>query len=316
MKSKSLEDALAELEAKKARTAEYIAKHAPEIEAATAKRKALNAKLAALPQKERRQVLDAAGLKHVSAAPPPLEPIRSSGYTQPRTPAALPAIDWHYWGHMPEIRQWEACALSLNINPDNMKHHPQGWMTGTGCGPIFTDASFPSNAEKIEFGKRERLLGASLFSSGYFTAANNLVMGGRHLATVNLREFAAWGLHVELEAMPPELVAMAATATTASIVMPEQDTATPVPVVTAGASDGVEPETPQQRRARWLLWRDEAGEGRGAVQRVYERERKQNPRADRSFIGKEIKKAEQEKAQAKQAGVMYGQLVQDGKRTS
>ena len=229
MEKKSLEDALAELEAKKAQTAEYLAKHAPKIEAATAKRNALNAKLAALTPKERRKVLDAAGLKHVSAAPPPIEPIRSS-YTQPRAPAAPPAIDWRYWRHMPEIRQWEACALSLNINPDNMKHHPQAWMAGPGNGPIFTDASFPSGVVQIEFDKRVRLLGASLFSSGYFTAVNNLVMGGRHLATVNPGEFAAWALHVELEAMPPELVAMAATATTVPVLTPAQTAATPVVV--------------------------------------------------------------------------------------
>ena len=150
MEKKSLEDALAELEAKKAQTAEYLAKHAPEIEAATVKRNALNVKLAALTPKERRKVLDAAGLKHISAAPPPIEPI-SSSYTKPRTPAAPPAVDWHYWRHMPEIRQWEACALSLNINPDNMKHHPQAWMAGPGSGPILTVASFPSGAVQIEF---------------------------------------------------------------------------------------------------------------------------------------------------------------------
>lgn len=162
-----------------------------------------------LPGADHRQALGVLGLKRVSVAPEPITPVRGSSYTQPRTPATLPAIDWRYWRHMPEIRQWEACALSLNINPDNMKHHPQAWMAGPGSGPIFTDASFPNKAVQIEFDKRVRLLGASLFSSGYFTAVNNLVMGGRHLATVNLREFAAWALHVEFDGMPPELVAMA-----------------------------------------------------------------------------------------------------------
>ena len=92
MKSKSLEDALAELEAKKAQTAEYLAKHAPEIEAATAKRNALNAKLAALSQEERRQVLDAAGLKHVSAAPEPITPLRGSSYRPPNKPPEMVAM--------------------------------------------------------------------------------------------------------------------------------------------------------------------------------------------------------------------------------
>lgn len=71
-------------------------------------------------------------------------------------------------------------------------------------------------------------------------------------------------------------------------------------------------ETPEQRRARWLGW---YGKGeRGAVQAVFERELKQNPKADRSFIGKQIKIAEQERASAQRGGAWTSQLVQDGKR--
>lgn len=82
---------------------------------------------------------------------------------------------------------------------------------------------------------------------------------------------------------------------------PAQSPATPAPV-----------ETVEQRRARWLDWH---GKGeRGAVQRVYERELLLNPKADRSFIGKEIDKAKNEKAETKRGGAMFGQLVQDGKR--
>lgn len=71
-------------------------------------------------------------------------------------------------------------------------------------------------------------------------------------------------------------------------------------------------ETTEQRRMRWLDW---YGKGeRGAKQRVYERELPLNPKADRSFIGKEIEKAKKEKAEAKQPDGMFGQLVKDGKR--
>lgn len=119
-----------------------------------------------------------------------------------------PAVDWRYWRHMLEVKQWEACALSLNIDPDRMQASPNAWMAGPGNGPAFLRGSFPSESVKIEFEKRVRLLGACLFKSEHFRTVNNLVIGGRHLATVSLREFAAWGESVELE-MPPELVAMA-----------------------------------------------------------------------------------------------------------
>ena len=80
------------------------------------------------------------------------------------------------------------------------------------------------------------------------------------------------------------------------------------PVVALPAS-----ETPEQRRARWLDW---CGKGeRGAVQRVYERELQQNPKADRSFIGKQIKLARTEQAEKKRGGGWVSQLVNDGKRS-
>ncbi|MBK7005531.1 MAG: hypothetical protein IPH37_10655 [Burkholderiales bacterium] len=54
-------------------------------------------------------------------------------------------------------------------------------------------------------------------------------------------------------------------------------------------------ETPEQRRARWLEW---YGDGnRGAIKSVHERELLLNQKADRSYIGKEIKKAKQEAAE-------------------
>lgn len=81
----------------------------------------------------------------------------------------------------------------------------------------------------------------------------------------------------------------------------------PEPVVEAPAS-----ETPEQRRARWLEW---YGKGeRGAKQRVFEREKLLNPKADRSYIGKQIEKAKTELAEKKRGGGWTSQLVQDGKR--
>ena len=82
-----------------------------------------------------------------------------------------------------------------------------------------------------------------------------------------------------------------------------QCAATPAPV---------KDETTEGRRARWLDW---YGKGEhGALQRVYERELLTNPKADRSYMGKQIEKAKKEKASTKQGGAIFGQLVQDGKR--
>jgi hypothetical protein len=77
-------------------------------------------------------------------------------------------------------------------------------------------------------------------------------------------------------------------------------------------------ETSKDRRARWLDMREdeESRVKRGALQRVYERELLTNPKADRSYIGKEIKIAKKERKEVVQGGAMFEQLVRNGKRTN
>lgn len=93
----------------------------------------------------------------------------------------------------------------------------------------------------------------------------------------------------------------------------ESSSETAQPKVTTHSPAPVLAETTEQRRARWLDW---YGKGeRGAVQRVHERERELNPKADRSFIGKQIEIAKSERAKVTRAGGGWAsQLVQDGKR--
>ena len=83
------------------------------------------------------------------------------------------------------------------------------------------------------------------------------------------------------------------------------DAAVPAPV-----------ETVEQRRARYLAWHNEEFRinPRGALQRVYEREAKQNPKADRSNIGKDVERARGTAETPKLATAWTSQLVQDGKR--
>ncbi len=65
------------------------------------------------------------------------------------------------------------------------------------------------------------------------------------------------------------------------------------------------PEDPSQRRHRLLqTWKEEVSRGgeTGALQRVYEREKALRPTADRSNIGKDIKKAQKEEAELSRSG--------------
>jgi len=87
-----------------------------------------------------------------------------------------------------------------------------------------------------------------------------------------------------------------------ALVSEERHTPAPAPVE----------ETTKERRARLLEW---YGDGEhGAVQKVFEREKRTNPKADRSYIGKQITKAKEEKAGPEQSNGIYRQLVKNGKR--
>lgn len=132
-------------------------------------------------------------------------------------------INWKYWGSLQDIKQWDACALSLNINPDCLKAKKMA-MPGK---PEFLDASFPSEAALLEFYKRLTML--------------NRETQERYLEPVNPAWFAAWCVRIELADLPPELVAMALQPAPVAPTAPATDAATPAPV--AIVSDGPTPLT-------------------------------------------------------------------------
>ena len=75
-----------------------------------------------------------------------------------------------------------------------------------------------------------------------------------------------------------------------------------VPVVAAPTSA---PETPKQRRARLLAMHDDevsAGRKHGALARITEVEKRSRQTADRSNIGKDIKKARAERDAERKGG--------------
>lgn len=115
-----------------------------------------------------------------------------------RVAAAAALVDWDFWRAMPQVELWQACALSLAVDPDTMKVEPNGRMAGADPqhGPYFTPTSFPSKAIAEAFEKRLRLAKAH---RGDF---------GQDL--IPLPVFAAWALSIPFRDMPPELREIAA----------------------------------------------------------------------------------------------------------
>lgn len=126
-----LEQALRELEERKREAAERAAKEAPERERLAA----LWSKLEELPQHERREVLDAAGLHHISAAARPIEALRGDGFMLRRNRPAPPPPEkvvrggfippaslaqparWQVWQQVQICPLWQCVALSLDMEP-------------------------------------------------------------------------------------------------------------------------------------------------------------------------------------------------------
>lgn len=140
-------------------------------------------------------------------APPPLKPMgtRATVRIQP-TVATVP--NWREWGNMPNVEVWQACALSLNINPHSLKKC-EDWESDTRDGfPYFRDASFPSKTISEEFYLRRRVLIANLRKNPEWFTYNSLSAAGN--SSLSTSEFAAWAVSkMDWPDLPPELVALA-----------------------------------------------------------------------------------------------------------
>ena len=158
--------------------------------------------------------------------------------------ATLP--DWNYWRHYPSVEIWQACALSLNLDPDKFDWSPDRWMLGSGDYPPHVTAdSFRDASEEEAFHKRVKLLVANILKRQHFSAEIiNIVK--RYKSRVRLPELGAWALTVGWS-FPDEFPMPAA----AAIGPSAQSQASGGSKVTAPSKPEL-PNEPAEKRA-WLL---------------------------------------------------------------
>jgi len=210
-KADALEKALAELEAEKQAVAALAAKNAPQIE----RNKALEKQLAGLSQSERRKVLDGSGLRHISAAPRPIKPLRASGpmTTAKREDAPRKPIAWNLWANAPEVALWEAAALLLDIDPRSLQPLRDGWMAGPGRGPFFEARSFPSDTKSADFDTALSFAERAAKVAGPIYLRTGLAVGmNKRTAQVSLAEVVAFFVSCEWPDIPAPLLALVPTA--------------------------------------------------------------------------------------------------------
>lgn len=113
--------------------------------------------------------------------------------------------DWNFWGQM-KIRPWQGCALSLDLDPDEIEINPNSWMAGPGGGLCFNPGSFPNSEVKTEFDKRLRLVKANLS----IFVLSSIVMGEPDKCEIEVPAFAKGALSLGLE-LPQALADLAKT---------------------------------------------------------------------------------------------------------
>jgi hypothetical protein len=123
--------------------------------------------------------------------------------------------DWGHWRHMPEVELWQACALTLNLEPDDLTFSRNDWMAGPGDhGPFIEAECFRDEEQQRTFQKRLRLLKANRHLREHFSPGT-LNMAESHRGGVRLAELAAWATGIGWSLPAPLLALVPATPTIA-----------------------------------------------------------------------------------------------------
>ena len=111
-------------------------------------------------------------------------------------------VNWNFWLNMPTVKIWQACALSLDIDPDKMTGSMEcdGWQ--------FYPSSFRTIKEKDDFDKRCRLLTKIAFNNENIRSTEGIrVLSINHRdidSEIYLGGFPEWALSIKWD-IPKEL---------------------------------------------------------------------------------------------------------------
>jgi hypothetical protein len=134
----------------------------------------------------------------------------------------MSAPDWGLWLSMRAVQVWQACALSLDMDPARIHMDPDGWMVLDAPYRMIRmplqPGTFPPESQEAVFDKRLRLLSSHVDDPSHFQ-----VVPGDHAGIerkIMLQEFANWVVNVaHWEGLPPELAGIAQTSKTANSVI-------------------------------------------------------------------------------------------------
>lgn len=339
----TLEQAFADLEERKTTRIKLRAEAAPEI----ARQQELQARLEALPQCERREVLDAMGLHRVSAVPAPLQRVRACGSLPAAPlPTSAQSVENEF-----KLAPVAGAAATNGPAPDRGRRGSSGDAIVSVSYVLLGDMpAFLAAEQWMELTESEaqyilRTLGIQLNGlSGWDCLRQRTEDAFRRKTTsllkssliprygpdLNSKTDRSYVNPIECSALVvpslgPNLDslekarALTGYKTVLDVVLKYFGTGSNH-VITADARSPTPPESlspismsenPKQRRVRLLEMFDvevAARGSRGALNRVTEIEKRTRPTADRSKIGKDVKKAREER-DAERRGGAFARLV-------
>lgn len=133
--------------------------------------------------------------RDISRAPAPLKPVRGKGFARHASSADDRKPRWNKWRLIPDVKIFEAVALSLDIDPEKLKWNRDGWMAG-GYRSRFDESEEFSDRLEIAI-RNGRELNISCVNLGDSTKNE-----------IPLAEFASWTLSINWK-IPEELGALA-----------------------------------------------------------------------------------------------------------
>jgi hypothetical protein len=170
-------------------------------------------------------------------------------------PFENPTIVWRHWRHLPLIKAWQACALSLGIDPHSMENAWDRWKSGPGLRGL--DADRRLRDYRREYERR-------LEQAGAHVRAKTFDLQGRLYdhdwnAEISIIEFVAWAREVEYEPLPAELDSIAAYR--ASKLQPDPVAAAKLDYPTSEAWQQALPDEARTRgldsyEYQWPLWQE------------------------------------------------------------
>ena len=106
--------------------------------------------------------------------------------------------NWNKWKLIPNAKIWAVAALSLDIDPDKVKHNPQGWMANA-----FTTLEGQDFKDRVEVITANAMNDKS--SLLYLVTLNQ---GGVEYCEISIANFAKWAISKSLS-LPSELAVLA-----------------------------------------------------------------------------------------------------------